>query len=599
MTGEDTGRVVETAARRDQLWPRVRQGVVYVLAVSLVVTFTVALIRTQTVFIQVAPEDAWPVIVTGVAFVAVGTVLLERGQRVNGALLVTFGVLFSINWLNPVMRSTPVALLIQFSFVLLWLCLAWVLLRYPDTRIARWYERVFLVVAAVWQLGWQGLVTITWPPLWADGEQVAHWPELLPSYQLHAFALRAVEWGNVALVVGLIVLMILRARRTSGLDRATYGPTYVAAGAMAIAGFANGMSTAGRPDLEVPQRAPYLLLELLALLVIPFVLLYGVVRRRLVRSRVADLVMRVNSAVAPAEVEAALRRTMADPGLTVLFWSADLDGYVDVRGQSVVDGPPPGRVRYPVTTRSGEPLAVVHADVSAAHHHELLDAALAASSLALENAALHASLLARLAEVRESRARLAGAATVERRRIERDLHDGAQQGLLALGLTLGRAQAAGDSAATAGLLAQARGELTDALQQLRRLASGLHPAVLTQLGLGSALEVVAERFPIPVSLAVPDRRWPEPVETTAYFVACEALANAVKHSQATHLRVEVADRADRLILTVADNGRGGAHPVVGHGLVGMRDRAAALGGTVTITSQQDSGTLIVAELPCV
>ena len=102
---------------------------------------------------------------------------------------------------------------------------------------------------------------------------------------------------------------------------------------------------------------------------------------------------------------------------------------------------------------------------------------------------------------------------------------------------------------------------------------------------------------MPVTLSVPDRRWPDRVETTAYFLACEALANAVKHSQATHVRVEVADSADRLILKIADNGRGGVHPVVGHGVVGMRDRAAALGGTMTITSEQDSGTLIVAELP--
>ena len=240
---------------------------------------------------------------------------------------------------------------------------------------------------------------------------------------------------------------------------------------------------------------------------------------------------------------------------------------------------------------------MVHVDASAAHHHELLDAALAGSSLALENAALHASLLARLAEVRESRARLAEAAAVERRRIEQDLHDGAQQGLLALGLTLGRAQAARDTATTADLLAQARAELTDALHELRHLAGGLHPAVLTQLGLGPALEVVAERSSMPVTLSVPDRRWPDRVETTAYFLACEALANAVKHSQATHVRVEVADSADRLILKIADNGRGGVHPVVGHGVVGMRDRAAALGGTMTITSEQDSGTLIVAELP--
>jgi signal transduction histidine kinase len=233
-----------------------------------------------------------------------------------------------------------------------------------------------------------------------------------------------------------------------------------------------------------------------------------------------------------------------------------------------------------------------------AHHRDLLNGALAASKLSLENAALHASLLARLAEVRESRARLAETAVAERRRIEQDLHDGAQQALLALGLTLGRAQAAADAVTAAGLLTQARGELTDALQELRDLASGLHPAVLTQLGLGPALEVVAERLPVQVTVSVPARRWPEAAETTAYFIACEALTNAVKHAEATRVRVMVADRIDRIVLTVTDDGRGGAHLDDGHGLIGMRDRATALGGSFAVTSPAGHGTTIEAVVPC-
>jgi signal transduction histidine kinase len=606
--GEDTDDVVETAARQGEVWPRIRRLTAGVFALGFVVAFTTWLtaeIRGQPQYDPTSPltDPLLPpgvlVIVVAAAFVALGALLaLEPGQRANGALLVAVGLMYAISGLNPRERNALAAVLIDFSRVLPWVCLGWLLLRYPEDRLARWYERVFVIVATVWLIGWQSLITITWPPWWVDGPQIYGWPWWMPNYELNEVARQVLKIGAIALRVGFVVLMLLRFFRTRGLDRALYWPTYVAAGAWTIAALVNGAVLIDAP--YGPGREPETYrAEWWALLVIPVVLLYGVVRRRLARFRVADLVMRVNRATSPDEVQEALQRTLADPGLRVLFWSADQAEYVDVQGRLANDAPPAGRLALPVTDRNGEPLAVVHADASVAHHRDLLAAALAASSLSLENAALHASLLARLAEVRESRARLAQTAVAERRRIEQDLHDGAQQALLALGLTLGRAQAAADAATAAGLLTQARGELTDVLQELRDLASGVHPAVLTQLGLGPALEVVAERLPVHVTVSVPARRWPEAAETTAYFIACEALTNAVKHAEATRIRVTVADRADRILLRVVDDGRGGAHLDHGHGLMGIRDRATALGGTLTVTSQQRQGTIIEADLPCV
>jgi signal transduction histidine kinase len=602
--------VLETAATGPgEAWPRIRRAGAMLLALGFVVAFTAwltVLVRSQP---QYAPssfltDPLWPpedlLIVIGAAFVAVGALLLvEPGQRVNGALFAAVGVLYAVGWLSPITRSTWAAVLIDFSGAVPWLFLAWVLLRYPEQRLGRWYERAFVVLAAVWLIGWQSVVTITWPPRWVDGAQAHAWPWWLPNYHLNQVAQRILEVGAIALLVGFVALMILRFFRTRGLDRALYWPTYVASGAWAVAAVVSGLVLVDRPDISDAHHVPdYYQLQWPALLIIPVVLSYGVLRRRLARLRVADLVMRVNAAATPDGVQQALSRTLADPGLRVLFWSGDQAGYVDVHGRPATDQPTEGRLAFPVTNRSGERLAMVHAHASVAHYRELLDAALAASSLSLENAALHASLLARLAEVRESRARLAETAVVERRRIERDLHDGAQQALLALGLTLGRAQAAADAATASGLLTQARGELTDALQELRDLASGLHPAVLSQLGLGPALEVVAERLSVPVTLAVPARRWPEAAETTAYFIACEALANIVKHADAKGVRIAVADRADRLVLTVTDDGRGGAHLDLGHGLLGMRDRASAIGGTLTITSPPGQGTTVEGNLPC-
>jgi signal transduction histidine kinase len=232
---------------------------------------------------------------------------------------------------------------------------------------------------------------------------------------------------------------------------------------------------------------------------------------------------------------------------------------------------------------------------------ELIDAVTAVARLALENERLHAEVLAQLEEVRASRVRLVDAADAERRRVERNLHDGAQQRLVALSLVLGQAQSLvveGDSE-LATTLADASEELRRALAELRELARGIHPTLLTEEGLVAAAESLAERSPIPVVVSSELKgRPPSHVEATGYFVVAEALANIVRHAGASQAMVSFTTADGLLRVEVHDDGRGGADPGAGSGLRGLEDRVVALGGTLSIDSSPEIGTRVVAVLPC-
>jgi signal transduction histidine kinase len=204
------------------------------------------------------------------------------------------------------------------------------------------------------------------------------------------------------------------------------------------------------------------------------------------------------------------------------------------------------------------------------------------------------------AELAASRARIVRSADQTRRRIQRDLHDGVQQRLVALGLELGGAQAAvptelGELGAQLGRVAQG---LAGALEELRELSRGIHPAVLSEGGLGPALRALARRSAVPVELEVDVAgRLPAPVEVAAYYVVAEALTNAAKHAHANLAHVQVQTRGGRLRLSVADDGVGGADPARGSGLVGLGDRVQALGGTLTVHSPAGAGTRLLVDLP--
>jgi PAS domain S-box-containing protein len=202
-------------------------------------------------------------------------------------------------------------------------------------------------------------------------------------------------------------------------------------------------------------------------------------------------------------------------------------------------------------------------------------------------------------ELRASRARLVEAGDSERRRLERNLHDGAQQRLASLSLTirLARGKLRADPAAADELLERASGELAHALEELRELARGIHPAVLTERGLGAALESLAVRMPLPVELRIPEDRLPAAVEAAAYYVAAEALANVVKYSQASSVTVSADHLDDMVVVEVVDDGVGGADPSTGTGLSGLRDRVGALDGRLSVESPEGGGTRVVAEIP--
>ena len=299
----------------------------------------------------------------------------------------------------------------------------------------------------------------------------------------------------------------------------------------------------------------------------------------------------------------ALARVLGDPSAHVLYRVPSASGglvYVDAAGRPA--WLPQTGTGQAVTTvdEGGEPVAALVCDVSLADEPELLEATVAAARLAIDNARLQAEVRAQLEEVRASRARIVRAGDVERQRIERNLHDGAQQRLLALSfaLRLAQSRAGGDAELTAAL-GDAAQELKEALAELRELAQGLHPAILTRSGLAAAVRAAARRAQVPAEVTeAPEERFPPDLEAAAYYVVSEALANAGKHASATHARVSIRRSGGVLRVQVADDGVGGADPAAGSGLTGLADRVAALGGTVSVISPPGAGTTITAELPC-
>jgi signal transduction histidine kinase len=330
---------------------------------------------------------------------------------------------------------------------------------------------------------------------------------------------------------------------------------------------------------------------------LPYAFLAGLARSRWWRA--GAMVDAVSAAGAGRPLREALADALGDPSLQLAYWLPEQDRYVDAAGRPVAVGP-----GATVVEREGRRVGALLHDPALGEDPEFARALGAAAALALDNERLEAELRARVDELRASRQRLLEIGLQERRRLERDLHDGAQQRLVALSLQLGLAGAqldrgVGGIESARQLLEAARGETRAALEDLRELARGIHPAVLTDRGLGAALEVLADRAPLPVEVgAVPGERLPAPVEAAAYFVVSESLTNVAKYAGATRARVDVARREGHALVEVRDDGVGGADPRAGTGLRGLADRLAALDGRLEVLSPPGGGTLVRAELPC-
>ena len=330
---------------------------------------------------------------------------------------------------------------------------------------------------------------------------------------------------------------------------------------------------------------------------IPAGFLMGIVAARLARAGIADLAVELGRGVPLGGLRDTLARALRDPTLALAFPAPGGTGWVDSQGQpmTVPSGPTTSRSLARLE-RDGEPLAALLYDPAIeAEDPGRVDAVASVARMALENERLAAQVRAQLDEVRASRSRIVEAADAERRRIERDLHDGAQQRLVALAMRLdqarGKAQGAGE------IIDATTQELLQAIREVRDLAHGLHPPILTERGLAAAVDALAERASLPVQVNIPTDRLPSEVEAAAYFLIAESLTNSAKHAAATSARVDATIADGTLRVTVTDDGRGGADPSRGSGLVGLVDRLAAIGGTVTVESPAQEGTRITADIP--
>ena len=293
----------------------------------------------------------------------------------------------------------------------------------------------------------------------------------------------------------------------------------------------------------------------------------------------------------PEGVEDVMREVLGDQGLELRFVLPEGGGLVDARGAPARDAPGD---RIPIE-RAGTPLGEVR---DARARPDLLRQVVEAAGLAIEIVRLRIGLRRQVAAVAASRARIVAAGDDERRRIERNLHDGAQQRLVSIGLALRHAQhelAPGEPAGHT--IEAALAEVADAIRELRELARGLRPAQL-DAGLGPALQELASRAALPVEVRASDERFPRAVEAAAYFIACEGLTNATKHARASAVVLSAQRRNGSLLVSVADDGIGGAEPSAGSGLSGLHDRVGAHGGHLRIESDPSSGTRLIAELPC-
>jgi signal transduction histidine kinase len=254
-----------------------------------------------------------------------------------------------------------------------------------------------------------------------------------------------------------------------------------------------------------------------------------------------------------------------------------------------------------VVERGGQPVAVLIHDVALEHNAKLVESVCAAAGLALENERLQAELRARLVELQASRARLVEATDAERRRIERDLHDGTQQRLVSIAMSLGLAESKlpADPERAKPIVAETREALAAALAELRDLTQGIYPTILTERGLSAALDELCSRSALTAHLRLfLDGRLPIPVETAAYYVVSEALTNAAKHSQASEVSVAASCFGGVLTVEVTDDGVGGVGNGTGSGLRGLADRVEALDGRLSVSSPPGHGTTLRAEFPC-
>jgi signal transduction histidine kinase len=536
------------------------------------------------------PLSVWlPLQCVGLSFLAAGMIgRIRRPDNRAASLMIVVGITWYIGDLQTIAHPVLFAL----GFCLFYVTAAaftHLILALPTGRLEdgreRWLVIGLYAVASLTQVMRYVSEEPVVPQFWGAPDSLSIWAPV-----------GSVSGGVLTLAAFWLVLRRwLAAGRPARRRLAPLWSTGAVVGGAALALIIVSLA---RVSLETQRHL--LLVFAVALILMPFAILTGLLRVRLARLGVANLVMHLESAAGPRRLRDALADALGDATLQVWFRLPGGD-YADVDGRVAAAVPAGAGAATPIE-RGGEELAILVHDPALLDQIALVRAVVAAAGLALDNARLQADLRVQLDEVRASRTRIVAAADDERRRIQRDLHDGAQHALLATALLIGRAQedlALAHPPAEVGVrLGTAAAQLQEVIRELRDLTEGINPPALTEQGIAAVMEAMAERAPIPLEYTVPSRRWPDVIERTLYFVIHESLTNVYKHARATRAAVSLRSTGPALVLEVRDDGIGGADAGRGSGMRGLRDRVAAVGGALTFDSAYGGGTLIRAELPC-
>ena len=561
------GRVAATLRRRG-LW----------VALWVAVVACEALALRPVLFDHEGPIQGLGIVfsLVGGSFAAFGLVAWRRRpDSYSGMLMTATGFTFFVDpLLGQLVEPFPSTLRVLFVDYWVFFFVALILTLLTRGRLQpgldRWLVASYALPLGILQIAWM----MTDPD---EGHLLLAFPDADVAHVID----RMQRGLLICTCAATVVVVVARWWTTSGPRRRALLPSL--AGAIVLALFAALLAN----DLVSGTRSQALLwVTVCSLVSVPIAFLAGLLRSRLARGGLAALYRGLGNARG-ADLQEALRRALGDPALELALPASDRE-----------PDPGPGRAVASVE-HDGRRVAAIVYDASLDEDPELVEAASAAAAIALENERLYAESQAQLTELKASRERIVAAGDAERRRLERNLHDGAQQRLVGIALQLRLLQRQlSDDPSAEQLVTTASDELARSLAELRELARGIHPAVLEH-GLGAALEALANRSTIPTTVACEmSERMPEAIELAAYFVASEALTNVAKYSHATHASVRLSRTNGIARIEIADDGIGGADNARGTGLRGLADRVEALDGRLRVTSPRGAGTVVTAELPC-
>ena len=511
-------------------------------------------------------------------------------------------VFTSFAWMAQFLTYANASLVFTFGLVIAYVfpfALVQTLVRFPtgriETRTDRWVVRLVLVAL--------GLVTLAL--LFSTSENFGYDDApnnlLMITDSLTTVTVLFIVANAIAIILVLALIHSFTTQYSSASPpmRRLIGPVlWTSTILLALLGIQSVFSIAGMDHAE--QTLGFI--SALSAMALPVAFLIGLARSKLVRGQaLGRMLEKVAHENDPVKMQDAVAEALGDPSVELLFWLPETRQYVDARGLPARDPADRADRAASVVSMDGRKVALIEHDGALLEEPEKIEAVSRGAALAFENARLEAEVRANVAELRASRSRIVEAGDAARREIERNLHDGAQQNLvsLALKLQLVRSRVESDPRGAIEIIDGASAELEQTLAELRELARGIHPAVLSDRGLDAALLALAHRAPLPVEVGeIPEDRLPEPVEAAAYYVVAESLTNVVRYAGASRAKVDISRRSGIVRIRISDDGVGGADPSRGSGLKGLADRIAALDGHFMLASPDGLGTIVEAEIPC-